>query len=56
MMNFIIKNIKWIMLLSRVLTLTMFYGLSLHKLHLNQCSVLHSMGRLKTLLFAVGLR
>jgi hypothetical protein len=27
MMNFIIKNIKWIMLLSGVLTLTMFYGL-----------------------------
>jgi hypothetical protein len=27
MMNFIIKNIKWIMLLSGVLTMTMFYGL-----------------------------
>jgi hypothetical protein len=27
MMTFIIKNIKWIMLLSGVLTMTMFYGL-----------------------------
>ena len=27
MMNFIINNIKWIMLLSGVLTMTMFYGL-----------------------------
>ena len=26
-MNFIIKNIKWLMLLSGVLTFTMFYGL-----------------------------
>ena len=26
-MNFIIKNIKWVMLVSGVLTLTMFYGL-----------------------------
>jgi len=27
MMNFTIKNIKWIMLISGILTLTMFYGL-----------------------------
>ncbi|MFT7562051.1 MAG: hypothetical protein ACI93R_003985 [Flavobacteriales bacterium] len=26
-MNFIIKNIKWVMLVSGVLTFTMFYGL-----------------------------